>query len=90
MGQTSSSLRRNLLAPVLIAGFACCRLVWAQEPLIPTLRGNVTAVQPPDGFDVAGYHVITMPDTEFFAQQGPKKDPAALRGARIEASLVSV
>jgi len=54
--------------------------IGAQEPEIPTLRGNITAVQPPDAFDVDGYHVVTSRTTRFFALNGKKKDQGALRG----------
>ena len=80
MGQTGSPLRGSFVALLLIAGLVCCCMICAQEPMIPTLRGNITAVDPAGGFDVAGYHVITSANTEFYVLQGPKKDPAALRG----------
>lgn len=70
----------RFLAPLLIAYLVCCCLLGAQEPMIPTLRGNITAVDSSGGFDVAGYHVIVASNTEFYVLQGPKKDPAALRG----------
>jgi Domain of unknown function (DUF5666) len=63
----------------VLAGAPCGWLVCAQEPVIPTLRGNITGVQPPDGFDVAGYQVITTQETEFYVLHGPKRGPDALR-----------
>ena len=80
MGQTGSPLRGSFVALLLIAGLVCCCTICAQEPMIPTLRGNITAVDPAGGFDVASYHVITSANTEFYVLQGPKKDPAMLRG----------
>jgi hypothetical protein len=53
--------------------------IGAQEPVIPSLRGTVTAVQPPDGFDVDGYHVLTSRTTQFFALNGKKREQGTLR-----------
>ena len=79
MGRIRSSFRSSLLAPLLIAGLLLACLICAQEPELPTLRGNITAVQPPDGFDVDGYHVVISPVTQFFALKGPRKDQGELR-----------
>lgn len=80
MGQGRLSLRGSSVAPLLLACLLCRHMICAQEPVIPTLRGNITAVDSSGGFDVSGYHVMIGANTEFYALQGPKKDPAALRG----------
>jgi hypothetical protein len=87
MDPIGSSLRGKFLALFLIAGLGCA---CAQEPLIPTLRGNITAVDPAGGFEVAGYHVITSADTEFYALHGPKKDAATLRSDIAVGAYVQV
>jgi hypothetical protein len=67
-----------------------CLTAAAQEPEIPTLRGSITAVQSPDGFDVAGYHIVTSPATRFYALNGPKKSPTELRGSLVVGTYVHV
>jgi len=56
----------------------------------PAVRGYVTAVHPPDGFDVNGEHVTTAPDTQFGpissknpASNGPTRDAVQI-GAWVE------
>ena len=73
--------QRRLLLSLLIACVAGIGRSAAQEPVIPTLRGAITALQPPDSFDVAGYHIITSAATQFYPLNGPKKSPAELRQA---------
>src|SRR5579863_178613 len=82
----SISMRRIVPVPhffdllsVLAVAIAILAHLHAQEPEFPAVRGNITAVQPPDGFDVDGYHVMLTLDTQFFAYQGPKKDQSELR-----------
>jgi hypothetical protein len=79
MGEIRLFFRLILIAALPVAGIGCERMICAQEPMIPTLRGNITTVDTSGGFDVAGYHVIVGANTEFYVLQGPKKDPAALR-----------
>lgn len=79
----------RFLCAVLIAA-AISPLVRAQEPELPAVRGNITAVQMPDSFDVDGYHVVIMASTRFFAYQGPKKDDRELRRAVDVGSYVQV
>ncbi|WP_348265018.1 DUF5666 domain-containing protein [Telmatobacter sp. DSM 110680] len=62
----------------------------AQEPELPAVRGNITAVQLPDGFDVDGFHVIITTYTQFFAYKGPKKDESELRREIATGSYVQV
>lgn len=77
---------------LFVLAFAAATLshLQAQEPELPAVRGNISAVQPPDGFDVDGYHVILAPSTLFFAYQGPKKDESELRRAIAIGSYVQV
>jgi hypothetical protein len=82
--------QRRLLLSVLIACVAGIGRSAAQEPVIPTLRGNITAVEPPDGFDVDGYHVITSAATQFFALNGKKKKQDELRGLIATGAYVQV
>jgi len=77
VGRIRSSFRITASLTILL-GLAA-QVTRAQEPVIPTVRGTITAVQPPDGFDVDGYHVLTSRATKFFALNGKKKDQDALR-----------
>jgi Domain of unknown function (DUF5666) len=82
--------QRRLLLSLLIACVAGIGRSAAQEPVIPTLRGNITAVEPPDGFDVDGYHVIASAATQFFALNGKKKKQDELRGLIATGAYVQV
>jgi Domain of unknown function (DUF5666) len=82
--------QRRLLLSLLIACVAGIGRSAAQEPAIPALRGNITAVEPPDGFDVDGYHVITSAATQFLALNGKKKKRDELRGLIATGAYVQV
>jgi len=55
---------RVLLVAVVAAGLGCppSMIVHAQSPAV---HGYITAVRPPDGFDVNGEHVTTTAETRF-------------------------
>jgi hypothetical protein len=55
---------RGLFIAVAAAGLGCLpsAILHAESP---TVRGYITAVHPPDGFDVNGEHVMTTADTQF-------------------------
>lgn len=89
MGRSRSLLRLALLASALAPNFAVTRPIDAQEPEIPTVRGAITAVEP-DGFDVAGYHIVLSKNTLFFPLNGPKKSPSELRNNLAPGTYVHV
>jgi hypothetical protein len=90
MGRIAPSIRFNVSLSVLIVALASPNRMAAQEPELPTLRGNITAVQPPDGFDVAGYHVTTSPTTQFFQIHGPKAAASDVHKEIIVGAYVQV
>lgn len=75
---------------VLIFALASPNRIAAQDPELPTLRGNITAVQPPDGFDVAGYHVTTSATTKYVLIHGPKAAAGDVRKEIIVGAYVQV
>ncbi len=79
VNQTAGVLRASRL--VLLS--AACVAVWgsaaAQYPDTVVIKGEITAVRPPDGFDVAGHHVMISTDTEFVSFYHIKKNAAQLR-----------
>jgi len=72
--QQRSIACRRLFAAVVAASLGCppSAILHAQSP---TVHGYITAVRPPDGFDVNGEHVTTTAETRF----GPigKKNPVS-------------
>jgi hypothetical protein len=90
MGRIVSVARFVHALCVLMIVAAVSSHLFAQEPELPAVRGNITAVQPSDAFDVDGYHVILTSYTQFFAYQGPKKDESELRREIAVGSYVQV
>ena len=80
---------QGLLLALAVTSLACLpsAMLHAQSP---AARGYITAVRPPDGFDVNGEHVVTTADTRFGpigaknpASNGPMRDAVQI-GAWVE------
>jgi len=54
-----------MLAAAVVASLVACFSLTALHAQQATVRGYITAVQPPDGFDVNGEHVITSAETAY-------------------------
>jgi len=87
--QQRSIACRRLFAAVVAAGLGCppSAILHAQSPPV---HGYITAVRPPDGFDVNGDHVTTTPETRFGpigaknpVSDGPMRDSVQI-GAWVE------
>lgn len=84
-----TAARRIFFVAVFAASLSCLSpaILHAETS---TLRGYITAVHPPDGFDVNGEHVVTTAETRFGTigakhpvSNGPTRDAVAI-GAWVE------
>lgn len=75
---------------VSAAILAACALAGAQWTESLTVHGEVTAVEPPNAFDVAGYHIMLSEKTEFFSYYHSKKSASELRDLIAAGTIVQV
>ena len=80
---------RGLFAAIVAAGVSCLPFA-ALHAQSPAVRGYITAVHPPNGFDVNGEHVTTTAETQFGpigtknpVRNGPMRDAVQI-GAWVE------
>jgi hypothetical protein len=87
---------RDLACRGLFVAAAAAAIGCLSSPILhaqaPPVHGYITAVHPPDGFDVNGEHVITAPETQFgligmknLTDNGPMRDALHI-GAWVEVS----
>jgi hypothetical protein len=64
-----ASEQRAVAGPGLLVALVAAVLTFLPSAILhaqsPAVHGYITAVHPPDGFDVNGEHVVTTPDTQF-------------------------
>jgi hypothetical protein len=76
MARMVYSSRCVLVLAACLAGWGAAA---AQYPVNVTIKGEITAVKPPDGFELDGHHVTIEPDTEFVSFYHTKKNGSQLR-----------
>lgn len=77
-----------LLTAALFAGASVS--TYAQDATVVKFRAQVTAVEPPDAFDVPGYHVVMTKTTELASFYKLTKDLRELRQAIAVGAVVDV
>jgi hypothetical protein len=79
MNQIFRALCVSRVAVVSAACVAACIPMAAQQQGAVTIKGAITAVEAPDGFDVAGTHVVIATGTELVSFYKTEKTAAQLR-----------
>lgn len=83
----SGITRVVLVSAAILAACIAARAQWTETL---TVRGRITAAEPPDDFDVAGDHVVLSKATEFVSSYHLQKTAKELRGLIAIGTMVEV